>query len=320
MNNVDFTREPIIETIITPKEGCKLVVRSSKSVGQEEYFVDALEVVSFGHCLFYRSVERPKAFLVPTADYEVLEVRETRMVLKNVGLDRSIKIGGGREPNVRQPKEIVEKHEPAVVSEEVIQETADVIPIPDAVEGGRVDKKRDRRRHYRRRRGRDDTSPAEGTEGSDDSDNKSASKIDLPEPKKSSNSPEATTHEPATVTPTMMSSLLPPPPQLISETIKLYKDNALFQGAFYNKHEVVEELAKDEEDNSTVHIVIPAPESFDDGQVELSEEFQTNSDSEKALKDSESIPAEPFEDFEHDTKEFIEEISEETMESENKNH
>ena len=99
---MDFTREPIIETVITPKEGCTLVVRSSKSSGQEEHFVDAIEVVVFGNAIFFRSLERPKAFLVPASDYEVLEVRETRLVLKNVGLDRSIKIakflGSGSNP------------------------------------------------------------------------------------------------------------------------------------------------------------------------------------------------------------------------------
>ncbi len=99
---MDFTREPIIETVVTPKEGCKLVVRSSKAGGQEEYFVDSVEVVSFGSSVFFRSQERPKAFMVPASDYEVLEVREARMVLKNVGLDRSIKIGGGRENNAKQ--------------------------------------------------------------------------------------------------------------------------------------------------------------------------------------------------------------------------
>ncbi|MFQ5729105.1 MAG: hypothetical protein ACE5GN_01935 [Waddliaceae bacterium] len=77
---MDFTREPIIESVITPKEGCKLVVRSSKGVGQEEFFVDSLELVSFGNTFFLRSLERPKSFLVPATDYEVLEVRETRMV------------------------------------------------------------------------------------------------------------------------------------------------------------------------------------------------------------------------------------------------
>lgn len=100
---MDFTREPIIETIITPKDGCKLVIRSSKNGGQEEFFVDAIEVVSFGSSFFYRSLDRPKAFLVPANDYEVLEVREARMVLKNVAADRSaIKIGGGKEAPMRQ--------------------------------------------------------------------------------------------------------------------------------------------------------------------------------------------------------------------------
>ena len=94
---MDFTREPVIQTVITPKEGCKLVVRSSKGLSQEEYFVDAVEVVSFGGAVFFRSLEKPKNFLLPVTDYEILEVREARMVLKHVGMDRSIKIGGGRE-------------------------------------------------------------------------------------------------------------------------------------------------------------------------------------------------------------------------------
>src|SRR5579872_1169412 len=103
--SVNFTREPIIETVITPREGCKLVVRNSKGNDQEDYYVDAVEVVSFGHSFFFRSLERPKSFLVPVSDYEILQVREARMVLKNVGLDRSIKIAGGREGNVRGGRE-----------------------------------------------------------------------------------------------------------------------------------------------------------------------------------------------------------------------
>ena len=35
-----FTREPIIETVITPKEGSKLLIRNSKGGGKEDYFVD----------------------------------------------------------------------------------------------------------------------------------------------------------------------------------------------------------------------------------------------------------------------------------------
>ncbi len=104
---MNYTREPIIETVISPKEGCKLVVRNSKGGGQEEYFVDSIEVVSFGNAIFYRSLERPKSFLVPASDYEVIEVKETKMVLKNVGIERSIKIGGGKEPSkqdIEKPK------------------------------------------------------------------------------------------------------------------------------------------------------------------------------------------------------------------------
>src|SRR5579872_851456 len=101
--SVNFTREPIIETVITPREGCKLVVRSSKGNSQEDYFVDAVEVVSFGHSFFFRSTERPKSFLVPVSDYEIIELKETRMVLKNVSTERSIKIGGGREAAPPRP-------------------------------------------------------------------------------------------------------------------------------------------------------------------------------------------------------------------------
>ncbi len=89
---MNFTREPIIETIISPREGCKLLVRSSKSGGPaEEYYVDAVEVVSFGRAFFFRSMERPKAFLVPASDYEVLEVKEARVALKNVSHERQHK-------------------------------------------------------------------------------------------------------------------------------------------------------------------------------------------------------------------------------------
>jgi len=99
---VHYTREPIIETIITPREGYKLVIRSSRSGEQEEYLVDALEVVSFNTALFFRSVERPKCFLLPVTDYEVLEVRETRMVLKHAAGEER---GGGRARSASSSEE-----------------------------------------------------------------------------------------------------------------------------------------------------------------------------------------------------------------------
>ncbi|MFA6118391.1 MAG: hypothetical protein WCT85_05710 [Parachlamydiales bacterium] len=95
---MNFTREPIIETVITPKEGSKLVVRSSKGSEREEYLVDAIEIINFGNSIFFRSTERPNSFLVPAADYEVVELKEAKMILKNATIDKSIKIGGGKSP------------------------------------------------------------------------------------------------------------------------------------------------------------------------------------------------------------------------------
>lgn len=121
---MNFTREPIIETIISPKEGYKLLVKCSKGGSNEEYSVDAVEVVSFGQSFFFRSQERPKSFLVPVSDYEIVEVKETRVVLKSPSVEKAIKIGGGKAPS------------------------ADAGPSEP-----RTDKKRERRRRGRRRSG-----------------------------------------------------------------------------------------------------------------------------------------------------------------------
>lgn len=94
---MNYTREPIIESVITPKEGSRLAVRNSKKgVGQEDYYVDAVEIVSFGNAIFFRSTERPKSFLLPVSDYEIVELKETKMVLKAASIEK-VKIGGGKE-------------------------------------------------------------------------------------------------------------------------------------------------------------------------------------------------------------------------------
>ncbi|MCB1109390.1 MAG: hypothetical protein KDK64_00255 [Chlamydiia bacterium] len=111
---MDFTREPIVETVITPKEGYKLVIRASSGNSDEEFSVGAVEVVSFGNCYFFRSLEKPRAFLLPMTEYEVVESRETRTVLKKPQIDKAIKIGGGKKPDAKQeeaPKEEPKKRE-----------------------------------------------------------------------------------------------------------------------------------------------------------------------------------------------------------------
>lgn len=248
---MDFTREPIIETIITPKEGCKLVVRSSKNAGQEEYFVDAVEVVAFGQAFFFRSLERPKPFLVPIVDYEVLEVREARMVLKNVGIDRSIKIGGGRETSPRSVKS-PEKETPAVVEPTAKSE----VPAAASEEPAEVrlpgrpglEKKRDRRRQYRKRRGvqaiekEEETVPAVSAAGMVMEEQAEYQVQEQP-------------IEASQAGGGMFASLLQPPPRLISETINQYRENAMFKSAFfltedeqYKPHDKVQELLNEEEE------------------------------------------------------------------------
>lgn len=185
---MNFTREPIIETVITPREGCKLLIRNSKGGTQEEYSVEAVEVISFGHSLFFRSLERTKAFLVPVSDYEIFEVKEARVPLKSPGIDRSIKISS-REP-VREP------------------------PEEEPLSPRLIDRKRDRRRSRRRGRGREE----ETLEYREPLPQEEPPAESLPP------SPEMTAslaEEPKT--PSFISKLFPPPSTLIKETLSRYK-------------------------------------------------------------------------------------------------
>lgn len=182
---MNFTREPLIETVITPKEGYKLVVRSSKAVGQEDFFVDAVEVISFGSATFFRSLEKPKCFLVPVSDYEILEVRESRMVLKTTGTERGIKIAGGREAMLKATKE------EAPVAE------IEAVVAPEQ----RVDKRRERRRSRKRRgKGEQEEETTEISEAITAVEEPKEKRVEKP-------------------------SLIPPPSTLISETITRYKQS-----------------------------------------------------------------------------------------------
>ncbi|MBS0634677.1 MAG: hypothetical protein JSR37_04370 [Verrucomicrobia bacterium] len=196
---MDFTREPIIETVITPREGYRLVVRSSKGAGSEEHFVDALEVVSFGSGVFFRSMERPKPFIVPVADYEVLEVREPRMVLKTPS-DSQAKMPTQRlkaqaqEPKGEQP-----------------QQEAQAQPQEPKAERG--DRRQGRRQRFRRRRGgREEGASAQGEEA-------------VP-----GEQAPAIVSEELSSTP-MLSSILPPPTKLIRDDLKRLRED--YKGAFY---------------------------------------------------------------------------------------
>lgn len=255
---MNYTREPIIETVITPREGCKLVVRNSKGNGQEDYFVDAVEVVSFGHSFFFRSQERPKAFLVPVSDYEILELKETRMVLKNVSTDRSIKIGGGREAPPRPSREPREE-EP--VSQEARPQQEPQRPQHDR---SQMDRKRDKRRRGRRGRDRHDQDmrdrplPAQPPEEGRSSD--------APyEPHEGAPAPQFEGEE--VKAPSFISKLFPPPPTLIKDNLSRYKpaEEASSQSeGSSDKDRFDESLFEHEED----HRAPKANDSDDEGGTE----------------------------------------------------
>jgi len=216
---VNFTREPIIETVITPREGFNLAVRSSKGNGHEDYFVDAVEVVSFGHSFFFRSQERPNSFLVPVSDYEILELKETRMVLKNAAIDRSIKIGGGKEPSAKSNREVNESE--AVESKSASEDSAE----------RSLEQQRKRDNNKRRRGRRGGRSDAHSMESR------------APQPSTEAAAPLADSlpgEEPPKA-PSFISKLFPPPPTLIKETLSRYKVTEVEETSSQILEEKVEE-------------------------------------------------------------------------------
>lgn len=206
---MNFTREPIIETVITPKDGYKLTIRNSKGGSQEEYSVDAIEVVSFGQSMFFRSQERPKPFLLPVSDYEVMETKETRVVLKNAPLEGSIKIGGGKVN--KPPKEIEEK--PAQLS----------APKPHDEHG--EDRPRRRKSSSRRRRGEHeagDSHPSRPHHG-ENKPPRPPGHHAAAETDKKAPGERLPSEQEAPISTSMFKNLIPPPPGLISEKFQQEK-------------------------------------------------------------------------------------------------
>ena len=204
---MNFTREPIIETVITPREGMKLLIRSSKASHQEDYFVDAVEVVSFGQALFFRSLERPKSFLVPMSDYEVIEMKEIKVPLKATSPEKSIKIGGGKELRAPSREIAVEEKEALPVE---AHSPSEARPQQHHHEVRQQDRKRDGKRRRGRRGPRHESSPVETNHGGHSlgtEEEKSLSLESVEEQK----------------TPSFISKLFPPPPTLIKETLSRYK-------------------------------------------------------------------------------------------------
>ena len=249
---MNFTREPIIETVITPREGNKIVVRSSKGNGQEDYFVDAVEVVSFGHALFFRSVEKPKPFLVPVSDYEIIELRETRMVLKNVPTERALKVTGGRDNPPRQSREIPQEQPREEAPEAQPTEEASTSSDPR-----QQDRKRDRRRRGRRGRTDRDTPESADVASMQEGDKLADSENAPIEVEETQNNAPNENPKPSA---SFMSLLLPPPPQSIFQQLRKPK-------IVEDLKEVAEDPKQLDEELQPEHLLDP-----EKGSEELSEE------------------------------------------------
>ena len=272
---MDFTRQPIIETVITPKDGYRLAVRSSKNLGQEEFVVEALEVVSFGvHC-FFRTLDRSRAFLVPVSDYEVLEIREGRLPIKAATLEGTVKVPSvkefsrpiHKEPEKKEP--LPSYKEPSVVQGAEmpsIEEAGTREAAPSTFQDPRNDRRKDRKRGQKKRRSeRDESFPA---------DEKPSVKSDQPtvvlEHKAVPSVAEmaVVSAETSAVQPTFTSSILPPPTTLIREDLERLRKSDTYKGAFYSK---VSSPVDEEEDDSPIiplslqgdeEPIIKGPEGF----------------------------------------------------------
>lgn len=203
-----FTREPIIETIITPREGFKLVIRNSKQNNQDEYCVEAVEVVSFGQATFLRSLERPKSFLLPLSDYEVVETRETRVMLKHtaLGIERGTKIA------IASPINTGSEGDHSKEKKETMKEETKEASLEEA----KTDKRRDRRRSRRKRVREDKEGVLSPVVEGEEKVSESADSVKTQEEKK------ALLGSFSDTAPVLQ--LLPPPEMLISQSLSVKKN------------------------------------------------------------------------------------------------
>ncbi|MFZ4772444.1 MAG: hypothetical protein ACOYK9_00425 [Chlamydiia bacterium] len=154
---MNFTREPIIESILSARDGYKLSIKSTKVTDAREILVDAVEIVSYGTNLFFRCQEKPKPFFFPVGDYEVAEVKETRFVLKNSALEKTVKISSAKEHLHKSTKEQVDEEE----IEEFAEESLEEMPNDSSVAEPRDEKKSKRNRRKRDRQKQQRFTPAE---------------------------------------------------------------------------------------------------------------------------------------------------------------
>lgn len=131
-----FTREPIIQTIISAREGYTICVRSLAT--EEDIAVEVVELVTFDNLGFYRFTEKGNSYLFPIKSYLLVEQRIQGMVLKSSGRkEKEIKIGKGKEeePSQKEDKKKRKKNK-LLRAKETLETKTEIIEDPVANKPG----------------------------------------------------------------------------------------------------------------------------------------------------------------------------------------
>ena len=205
---MNFTREPILETIISAKEDYKLRLKSTKHEGSAEYLVDAVEVVCFGTTFFYRSGEPAHTFFVPAQDFEIEQIRQVRLALKTP-TETNIKIAGGAEGGHKQLSEKPKENKKQKPQKENYNEKITEKPAELEVDA-HLDLKKENEppKHH----------------GKDKHANRSQNKKISKDRKKAEKEAAIATPTDQNAQPSMFSHLLRPPESLISDNIHKYQN------------------------------------------------------------------------------------------------
>ena len=198
---------------MSARDGFKLVLKNSKMSVGSEVSAEVIEIVSFSGNVFYRSQDRSKNFLLPASDYEVQEVKDSRLVLKNITLEKSNKL---QNP----PKESTSRE---IEDELVAEESGDIEAVSEPAStsassgSSRLERRRERRRNRRRRQSEDKANQ----------DKSHVVSAGAPEGESLEESVQSEVSDEEIVTqavPLPVIHLIPPPTTLISQTLARYKE------------------------------------------------------------------------------------------------
>lgn len=234
-----FTREPIIESILSARDGFKLVLKNSKMTSGAEISAEVIEIVSFSGNIFYRSQDRSKNFLLPASDFEVQEIKDSRLVLKNISLEKS-----NKQQNPSKEASIKELEEDLVA-----EESGDIEAVSEPVQTGssaqassgsssRLERRRERRRNRRRRQMEEKTVQDKPSASSDSQEGEISEQA----------GEEVKGTEVSNISiPTL--NLIPPPTTLISQTLARYKEKEL-------QSEAIESVAAQSHSTESVPVIV----------------------------------------------------------------